>query len=216
MIGFRRLIALVAGTLALSACSLVGRQEDLTVYAPTIAHPTLMPSSPSPRAWQLIVAEPQAIGPLNGTRIVVFPQPGVVQFYKGARWHDSSPILIQELLLQAFQDSTNLAGTGTATTGLHADFVLQSDLQEFQAEYRGAQVPTVVVRLAVQLVDNSSNRSLATQTFTVEQPCASTSLPSVFAAFQVALGQMLPQIVDWTIKIGDLNSRARSLGTPNG
>ena len=208
----RKGFVFVAGMFLLPACSLVaGKREDLTVYAPALVHAS---SSHAARAWQLVVAEPKAIGPLNGNRIVVFAQPGVVQFYKGARWHDSAPVLIQEMLLQAFQDSANLAGTDTPSSGLRADFVLQSDLQEFQAEYRNAQVPTVVIRLSTQFVDNSINRALATRTFTVEQPCTGTDLPSVFAAFQEALNRTLPQVVAWAAETGDVNWQAKHPAIP--
>lgn len=206
MIAPARLISLLAAALALSACSLLtGRHEDLTVFAPVLAHPAPSSTTPPKRAWQLIVAEPQAVGPLNGARIVVLPKPGVIEFYKGARWRDSTPILIQQLLLQAFQESANLAGSGTPLTGLRADFVLLLDLQEFQAEYRGAQTPTVALRMNAQFVDDASDRALATHVFAVEQHCAGSDLHSVFAAFQQALNQMLPQVVEWAVQAGDAN-----------
>ena len=202
----RKGIFFTAAMLVLSACSVVTGKPDLTVYAPTLVRAS---SSHTARAWQLVVAEPRAIGPLSGNRIVVYAQPGVVQFYKGARWHDTAPILVQEMLLQAFQDSANLAGIGTPTSGLRADFALQSDLQEFQAEYRNAQVATVTIRLSAQFVDNSTNRALATRIFAIEQPCTGTDLPSVFAAFQEALNRMLPQLVAWAAEAGDVNWRAK-------
>ena len=212
MTTLRKAFVLIAVMLVLSACSLVaGKREDLTVYAPALVH-TL--SSHAPRAWQLVVAEPKAIGPLNANRMVVYAQPGVVQFYKNARWRDSAPILILEMLLQAFQDSANLAGIGTPTSRLRADFVLQLDLQEFQAEYRSAQAPTVVIRLSAQFVDNSTNRALATHTFTVEQPCTGTDLPSVFAGFQEALNRTLPLVVAWAAETGDVNWHAKHPAIP--
>jgi len=208
----RKGFALIAGTLALSACSFVaGRREELSVYAPALIHAS---SSHAARGWQLAVAEPKAIGPLNGNRIVVFARPGEVQFYKNARWHDSAPTLVQEMLLQAFQDSANLAGISTPSSGLRADFVLQSDLQEFQAEYRNAQLPTVAIRLSAQFVDNSTSRALAMRTFTDEQLCAGTDLPSVFAAFQEALNRALPQVAAWAAEIGDANWHAEHPANP--
>jgi len=194
-----------AGALSLTACSMLGSREYFIVYAPAVAHPAAAAASSSARAWALIVAEPRAISPLNSTRIAVMPTAGEIQTFKGVRWRDASPVLLQQLLMQAFQDSARISGIGPPTSILHADFALQSDLRDFQAEYRGEKVPTVVIRLNGQLVDNSTGLALASQLFTIEQPCEGTAIPQVFAAFQVALDRLLPQVVAWTTEVGDLS-----------
>jgi len=194
-----------AGALSLTACSMLGSREDFIVYAPAVAHPAAAATSSGARAWALIVAEPRAISPLNSTRIAVMPTAGEIQTFKGVRWRDASPVLVQQLLMQAFQDSARLSGIGPPTSILHADFALQTDLRDFQAEYRGEKVPTVVIRLNAQLVDNFTGLALASQLFTIEQPCEGAAIPQVFAAFQVALDRLLPQVVAWTTEAGDLS-----------
>ncbi|HEX3123924.1 MAG TPA: ABC-type transport auxiliary lipoprotein family protein [Rhodanobacteraceae bacterium] len=196
------------GTLALTACSMLGKREDLTVYAPILAQPAES-SAHAARAWEVSIAEPRAIGPLDGAHIAVMPTAGEVQTYKGARWRDAAPVLLQQLLLQAFRDSAGLAGVGVPTNMLRADFALLSDLQDFQAEYRGARVPTIVIRLNAQLVDNSTGRAVASRTFAVEEASAGAGMPEVFTAFQTALNKLLPQVVDWTAEAGDANWRVR-------
>ena len=204
-----RLAVILVSATALTACSmLVGKHEDLTVYAPALARPADS-SVPVARAWELSIAEPHAISPLDGAHIAVMPSAGEIQTYKGARWRDASPVLIQQLLLQAFRESAGLAGAGAPTSVLHADFLLLSDLQDFQAEYRGAKVPTVVIRLNGQLVDNSTGRALVSRTFAVEEPSTGTGVPEVFVAFQAALNRLLPQVVDWAAKAGDASWSVR-------
>jgi cholesterol transport system auxiliary component len=203
-----RLIVML-GTLALTACSmLVGKHEDLTVYAPILAQPAES-SAQVARAWELGIAEPRAISPLDGAHIAVMPAAGELQTYKGARWRDASPVLIQQLLLQAFRDSVRLSGVGVPTSVPRADFALLSDLQDFQAEYRGAKFPTIVIRLNAQLVDNSTGRVVASRTFAVEETSAGAGVPEVFAAFQTALNKLLPQVVAWSAEAGDANWRVR-------
>jgi cholesterol transport system auxiliary component len=201
----RKWFTTAAAALSLAACSMLGSREDFIVYAPAVAHPAAAAASSGPRAWALIVAEPRAISPLNSTRIAVMPTAGEIQTFKGVRWRDASPVLLQQLLIQAFQDSARLSGIGPPTSILHADFALQTDLRDFQAEYRGEKVPTVVIRLNGQLVDNFTGLALASQLFTIEQPCEGTAIPQVFAAFQVALDRLLPQVVAWTTEAGDLS-----------
>jgi cholesterol transport system auxiliary component len=201
----RKWFTTAAAALSLAACSMLGSREDFIVYAPAVAHPAAAAASSGPRAWALIVAEPRAISPLNSTRIAVMPTAGEIQTFKGVRWRDASPVLLQQLLIQAFQDSARLSGIGPPTSILHADFALQTDLRDFQAEYRGEKIPTVVIRLNGQLVDNFTGLALASQLFTIEQPCEGTAIPQVFAAFQVALDRLLPQVVAWTTEAGDLS-----------
>lgn len=197
-------ILALACMLVLSACSmLVGKHEDLTVYAPRFARAeTAAPAAAVSRRWQLSVFEPRAISPLDGSHIAVMPAAGELQTYKGARWRDTAPVMIQQLLLEAFQDA-GLGGTGDPANVLHADFALQSTLQDFQAEYRGAKIPIVVMRLQMQLVDNGTGRTLASRAFAIEQTCAGAGVPEVFAAFQAALDQLLQQVVAWTITTAD-------------
>lgn len=198
-------IVVLGGTFVLTACSmLVGKPEDLTVYAPTLARPAQTPARLA-RAWELSIAEPRAIGPLDGAHIAVVPSAGEMQTYKGVRWREVSPVLIQQLLLQAFRDSAGLDGVGAPTSVLHADFLLLSDLQDFQAEYRGAKVPTVVIRLYGQLLDHSTGRTLASRTFAVEEASTGAGVPEVFVAFQAALNSLLPQVVEWGIATADAN-----------
>ncbi len=181
---------------ALSACALLSnKSQTLTVYAPKLAQTAVAEGAPVP--WQLLVQMPTAISPLDGSRIVVMPQSGVVEFYKGARWRDRAPTVVQELVLQSFQNSNRLIGVGTPASGIHGDYDLHLDLRDFQAEYRGTGV-FAVIRLNAQLVDERSNRVLAARTFVVEQPCSGTAVPAVADAFERGLNALLPQLMQWT------------------
>jgi len=215
----QRLIVLVVGALALAGCSLLaGKREELTIYAPTLTRlASAAESQQSARHWQLAIAQPLVISPLDGDRIVVMPRAGEIQFYKGARWRDNSPAMIQDLLVRAFRDSTNVTAFAAPTGGVHADFTLRSDLQDFQAEYRAARVPTVAVRINVQFVDNSNGHALASRSFTTQHTSVGTDLPHVFAAFEQALNELLPQIVSWTVEVGDASwhaSQSQSVRQP--
>lgn len=186
--------------LALTGCSLVtGTHESLTVYSPQ--PPVAATPQPAP-PWQLIVAEPQALAPLGGDRIVVMPQAGVIEFYKGVRWRDRATLILQDLLVQALQSSGSQAAVGRADSGMRGDFVLQSDLRGFQAEYRASGAPTVVIRIDAQLVDSATRRIVATRSVTIEQPASSTAVAAVFAAFEQGLGQAIAPLVDWSREAG--------------
>ncbi len=205
MTKYLQMIAGLIGLAALCACSLVGgKHESLTVYAPKYAAPSATADTPLP--WHLVVQQPLAISPLDGARIVVLPQPGVIEFYKGARWRERVPVMLQELLLQAFQDSKRLIGVGTPTSGMHGDYELQMDLRDFQAEYRGASLtPVIAIRMNMQLLEYRSHRVVATHTFSIELPSDGTATGAAVAAFERGLNRVIPEIVQWTFATGETN-----------
>ena len=192
-------IAIVALSALSGACAMLAPREDITVYAPALARSgeaetdrSLVPPV------QLVVERLHAIAPFDATRIVVIPTPGEVQFYKGVRWQDAAPVMLQELLLQAFRQTKTFASAASSMGAARVDFVLHSDLEAFQAEYRDAATPTVVVRLSVQLQRSADSTIVATRTFTVETASAAPASRAVFLAFQSALDQLFRRIVGWT------------------
>ncbi len=202
---------LPSATALLMLCGCLGitkKHEPSTVYAPTLAH--IAAPSGAPLAWQLLVDVPSAVDPLDGTRIVVMPQPGIVQFYKDVRWRERMPVLLQSMLLQGFQESGRLLGATSLSTGLRGDYALHLDLGDFQAEYRGAANPTVVIRLNAQLTQNASNRVIAARSFSWEQASGEVAIGAVVATFEQGLNTVLPQVVEWTLKSGEADWRSIS------
>lgn len=195
----------------LTACSILSnKQEALTIYAPvldrTVLHAVVQNIASQP--WQLTIQTPVAINPINSARIAVMPRPGVFEFYKGARWRDRSPVLLQQMLLQSFQDSGRLPGVSTPGSGLRSSYGLHTDLRDFQAEYRQTDIPVVVIRLYVQLIDYADNHIVDASLFEVEQPCFDSSIATVAAAFERGLNTLLPQIVGWALEIGSTKGHA--------
>ena len=212
MKAWRRCVVLSLTVLALGGCALLGgRHAALTVYAPALAHAPAAPQvAPAPRAWQLAVLPPQTSTVLDNARIVVAPAPGVIEYYKDARWQDTPPAMLQNLLVLALHERAGLDGAAPASSGIHADYLLRSDLHAFQAEYRGARKPLVNVALTYQLVRAADGRVVAAHAFAREEDCAGTQLPDVFAAFGSAINAVLEQVVEWTVREADADSRRAS------
>lgn len=207
-----RILSSAAALLMLCGCLGISKKhEPSTVYAPTLAHSAA--AQGAPLAWQLLVDVPSAVDPLDGTRIVVMPQPGIVQFYKDVRWRERMPVLLQSMLLQGFQESGRLLGASSLSTGLRGDYALHLDLGDFQAEYRGATNPTVVIRLNAQLTQNTSNRVIAARSFSWEQASGEVAIGAVVATFEQGLNAVLPQVVEWTLKSGEADWQSISTTT---
>jgi cholesterol transport system auxiliary component len=115
--------------------------------------------------------------------------------------------MVQGLLIQSFENSQKIVSVGRQQLGLKSDFILKSELREFQAELRpdGARVR---IRLNCKLVRPLEGVILASQTFEAIKPAASDKLADVMPQFDDALGTVLKRAVTWTIQEG---ARAKPL-----
>ncbi len=197
---FRWLLPLA--TLVIGACSsLTGTKEPFTVYAPRYTAPADAAKGISVQ-WQLSIDTPVASDALDTTRMLVMPSPGALETYKGARWSDTAPLLLRSLMVQAFQQSGRISGVGVSTSGLHGDYLLATDLYDFETQYRDGS-PHAVIRLNVKLTDSSTNRIAAARAFEADAPVAGSQAAGAAAAFDQALAELLPSIVDWALTEGD-------------
>lgn len=206
MRSLRTLAVAVIATGLLGCSLLIDRRGEVTVYAPAIEQQGQPGVSQRAHAWQLVVAQPHAIAPLDGTHIVVAPVPGEIEYYKGARWREAAPAMLQDLVLQALHDFSGLSSAVAPASGVVADYLLLSDLRDFQAEYRGAKTPIVVVRITLQLVRYADASVVAARTFAVEEPCRTERIADVFAAFQSSINKLLLDVVEWSVAEADRQS----------
>ncbi|HEX7769661.1 MAG TPA: ABC-type transport auxiliary lipoprotein family protein [Dokdonella sp.] len=196
----RRLPFVFVLPLALCACSSLFnvQRTPFTIYSPQYAAAR---AEGAPVDWQLVVETPLASDTLATPRILVMPSPGVIEVFPGARWSDTAPSLLRDLVVRGFEASGRIVGVGSAVSGLRADYSLAIDLHDFQIEIvEGA--PRAALRFQARLLDYTSNRVLAARTFTAEEPAAGTEAALAFAAFQRALNTSVARLVDWTLATG--------------
>ena len=85
--------------------------------------------------WQLILEPPVADAGLNTTRVVLLRSRLRLEYYARANWTDRAPLMIQTLMIESFENSKRIVSVGRESVALRSDFVLKSELREFQAEY---------------------------------------------------------------------------------
>jgi cholesterol transport system auxiliary component len=199
-----RLLPALLLVLPLAACSslLSVQRAPITIYSPKLSAPAATASVPRV-AWQLAVETPLASDALDTARIVVMPSPGVIEVFPAARWSDSAPALLRNLIVQGFENSHRITGVGSSASGLRADYALGIALHDFQLEMGGGA--HAVVRLQARLLDYTTNRVLATRAFEAEAPAASSDAATAFGAFQDAINRIVPELVEWTLREGEAN-----------
>ncbi|MFT4247917.1 MAG: ABC-type transport auxiliary lipoprotein family protein [Pseudomonas sp.] len=198
---------------ALAGCSLLsGASKDpVTIYAPDVRVPA-DPAWPQ-AAWQLTIMQPSAARLVDSTRINVRPSPGELQVYRGVSWAQSSTDLLEDTLLRAFEDSGRIAGVARAGDGIRADYKLTTDLRRFESDYAGHAVPSATIELNAKLLHAADQRIVASRTFLVAEPAASTDTAAVATAFETALRKATHDLVGWTLASGQQDALAHP-GTP--
>lgn len=188
--------------LPLAACSSLFnvQRTPFTIYSPKLAAPA-QAAPAAPVDWQLAVETPLASDALDTVRIVVMPRPGVIEVFPGARWSDSAPAMLRNLVVQGFENTQRITGVGSSASGLRADYALGIALHDFQLEIDGGT--RAVIRLQARLLDYTTNRVLAAQAFSAQAPAQGSDAAAAFAAFESALNQLLPALVEWTLREGE-------------
>lgn len=199
-------IAIAAMTaLSLAGCSLPGLGSgpppDLYVLSPKSTFPDDLPAVD----WQLVVDEPSTAKGIDTDRIAIAPQPLEVKYMGGARWADRAPRMIQQLLIQSFENTQKIVSVGRQSIGLRSDFSLKVELREFQAEKIKEGSTVVRVRLNLKLVRPALGMIVASQSFESVKSAASENVPDIVDAFDEAVGAVLKRAVVWTLKAGTDN-----------
>ncbi len=203
------LLALLA--LPLSGCAVLGGASEYAIYAP---QPQIAdPSARTVVAWQLQVQEPYAGETLTAPNLLVMPTPAVYEVFPAARWRDPPPALVGTLLLQAFEQSGRIVGVDRAASGVNADFVLSSELRDFQIELAGG-TPHAKISLHARLLGFADNRIVAARTFEATAPAAAQDAASAAQAIEAALAQLLPQVRDWTFDVAAMAWQQRPPAQP--
>jgi cholesterol transport system auxiliary component len=117
----------------------------------------------------------------------------VIEYFANGAWADYAPILLQGTLIESFEASKAVS-VGRDAVGLRPDYVLQSDLRDFQAEYSG-EAATAHLRLSAKLVRMPDRRIVANILTEQKVPAAGNSLAAIVAAFDSAASQAFQDVV---------------------
>lgn len=191
------LLWLAVLSMLLGACALPGGGEPPNLYTLT---PKSTFSPDVPRVdWQLIVETPVAAAGLNTSRIALQRSPVTLEYYANANWTDVAPLMVQTLLIESFENSGKIVAVSRESTTLRADYMLKTELREFQAEYDGPGPPRARVRVNAKLTRMPDRAIIASHTVERMVRAERGDLPSIALAFDEALGGAMRRIVEWAL-----------------
>ncbi|MGZ5936467.1 MAG: ABC-type transport auxiliary lipoprotein family protein [Rhizomicrobium sp.] len=192
----RTLLLSGASAFVLSACSnIIGPPEAAPLYV-------LKPASPAvkngpPAHWQLTVVLPESSDSLDTTRIMLLQPGGQMDYYANANWQDRLPFVVQGTLVEAFEASGRMPAVGRDTEGLKSDFLLVTDIRDFQARYDVPDTaPVAMVRIVAKVVAARTRTIVMSIDAHSEIQAGQNSVPSVVGAFNQALSAVQARIVE--------------------
>lgn len=157
------------------------------------------PGEGTPVPWQLAVARPDTTRALDTDRIALLRAP-LMDYYADAQWNDSTPRLVQSLLVEAFDRSGRVQAAPTDSASLHADLTLASELRDFEAQYESADAPPlIVIEIEAKLLD-ARGQVIASVDSRQTTRASQNSVPAVVEAFDQAMSATLAKIVGWALQ----------------
>jgi cholesterol transport system auxiliary component len=194
-----RWAALVAAAVLLAGCELIkAAEEPVDLYTVT-PKSTFDPNLPDVY-WQLAVDLPNAAANVNTGRIALAMSPTSSDYYSKTAWTDRAPVLVQTRIVDSFENSKKIVAVARESIGLRANYVLQTDLRNFEAMYFYGKPPIVKVRIVAKLVRMPDRQIIGEATFERCVRARADKVPKVVEAFDQALGSVMKRLVAWTLR----------------
>ncbi len=209
----RRAACAASLSAALAGCALLSSPPERQLYrtAPSFAFPAGLPHA----GMQLAVETPSAAAGLDTRRIALAMSPVSLDYYAGAEWVDTLPLLVRAALVEGFEESRAVATVAPASLGTRADFVLVTTIRDFEARYRApGQAPRVEIVFDLKLVALPQRRIVAAGAVRSAAQAAENKVPAIVGAFNAALGQAVDDAVVWTVTNPALSPRSAALVSP--
>lgn len=163
--------------------------------------------------WQLVLEPPIANGSLNTTRIALQRSPTQLEFYARSGWVDQAPLMVQTLMVESFENSGRIVSVARETGGLRADYVLKTELREFQTVYYRSGAPETLVAINAKLIQLPQRSIIASRSFEHASTAKADQIDDIVVAFDDALDKVLRGLVEWTLVTGqaayERNARRR-------
>lgn len=195
----RSSLAALAAALLLGGCELIKAAEEPTDLYTVTPKSTFFPDMPSV-LWQLSVDVPNAAANLNTGRIAIAQSPTSSDYYSKTAWTDRAPLMVQTRIVDSFENSHKIVAVARESIGLIPNYVLQTDLRNFEAMYFYGGNPIVHVRIVAKMVRMPDRQIIGVATFERCVRARADKVPKVVDAFDQALGSVIKRLVAWTLR----------------
>jgi cholesterol transport system auxiliary component len=135
----------------------------------------------------ITVARPRSASSLDTERIAVTTPGHGFDYLAGARWADTAPQMVQQMLVDSLISGGRFATAVAAPSRVPTDLLLEVELRHFEAIYASVgKPPQVLVELQGNLVDVRRGVRVASFGSRAEATAARNDRTAVIAAFEDA------------------------------
>jgi cholesterol transport system auxiliary component len=173
----------------LSGCSGLLHSSAPAVQLYVLQSPgTATPPGTAPAATtSLRIARPLAAAGLNTDRIALLRSGGRLDYYAASRWSALLPEVVSDLELAVFRTDPAISAVADDRTGLNADYLLQTSIDRFAAEYATeSAAPLIRVDLHCLLIRRNDGSLLGGFAVSESETAQANRMTSVVAAFAQA------------------------------
>jgi cholesterol transport system auxiliary component len=194
----RALLVSGAATLLLAGCGslLSPSNPPNQIY---VLDPAFTALSGASVDWALVIGQTD-VPSVYDTERLPLERNLTMDYYANSQWTDSTPRLLQSLMVEAFEKSGRIHAVARDSGGVRGDYMLTSELRHFEALYdQGDGAPQINVNIVVKLLSLPRRDVVATHDAVQRIRATANSVPAVVQAFNEATGAALTDVVNWTL-----------------
>lgn len=177
------------------ACSLVTPVDIGNAHR--IALPFIdEPVKSSPKNRSLIVSRPTVSETLDTYRIALAQNSQRIDYYRGMRWDDFLPVLVQESILHSITNAGLYKNVMSDESIALNSQILHIDINDFNAVYTpGSSVPVWVIRMQLTWRNTENLAQIRSVSITQRTPATSDSKEALETAIEKGFQNVLRRIV---------------------
>src|SRR5699024_1443195 len=189
------LVALLISGLV-SACSILPETPTNTVYSLPEGQLSMAPAAPTASTEVVRIITPLSSNLIDSRRILVYPEDGKINAYKGVRWDENAPVMLRNRLINSLRTQGHIRAISSEQTKVKAPLEIASDLTRFQVQYEAGK-PVVHVQLDAFVMQTKDSKILATKRFSLQEPANDVEVGAIVKTFGRAVAQLETALLQW-------------------
>lgn len=156
-----------------------------------------LPSPPQEApSWLLVVPEPTTLMGFNTDKILLQPASGESTDLPNAKWSDNLPVLVQEKVIQSFENAAYAKSISRTREGITGDYQLLIDIRSFHVSTATEPVSADIAFVAKVL--DKDGKIIGAHDFQATAPAKGSDAQAYVAALDEAFAKLLSDLLEWT------------------
>ncbi|WP_394689094.1 ABC-type transport auxiliary lipoprotein family protein [Hoeflea sp.] len=151
----------------------------------------------SARNRQILISEPTALKALDSEQIVIRPSASAIQYLADSQWSDRLPKIVQDKLVQAFENSGRVGGVGRPGEGLAIDYNIITAIRSFEIKADAGE--QALVEISAKVLNDRNGVVVATRVFSATSPVTGSGNAAYVRALDRAFEAVVAEMVSWTL-----------------